>query len=851
MTSFDGPKKLKLGPEDSLFSRNSFLIVHNGTEYSVNPVVFLQYSTSFIDKFKSDANRIVVNDIFEEPTFEAFVRCCQRQEVTLTGPELVNLLIVAEEWDAKTLISKIEALIKKTLYPNDVLTMYSRLIDTPYPLDRLERMMSANLDEYMNDPLFPKLPMNVIQRVIKNATVKISAIKVVKLCYAISLVHGIEAITIIASNTFDGCTIEEVDQLSDLFRQCPYEGFAAVFEAIGRCIRQIISPGSENSQFVNLWTLAENGTGEDAYTFFIYIQKEEGQEPKSETAAMFLKLAAERGQPVAMYEWGKYLLKIAQTQDEHQSAIEYLVHAAARDYQPARAALRPYIPLAQVPRNNRQYAYQCLSLQIFLMNMNPHNMVQTCQALSLLPFAEDTPGITIIADNILRAVQVRQRYIDLFAELVQSLIQESTTSNALAELKQILFTKIFVALCNPDPKMKQFTYTRFLYLCRNHEVYTNDELSESIAEFIRGRPQFIKSSMMLFYWFAPIIDREDEAFTLMTQSLDEFRGGLGNLDPTIVSFKKEFKACLKDANWQRFYDKRAEFKPFNKLNEALMYDDIKTFERMIQPQDFDIDQKIENDCFDLNMPNTDMISLIQYAALQGSRNCFMALIQAGAEFLKTDDTTSAVCAIAGQNFFIMNFTLGETGKLQEELFRTAAKFDNMYALAYLLQANCDVNCCDEKQLTAFHSAVIRGHLDVVKFLVSVDNIDVNALDMNKAYPLHYAVWNDDVDIITFLVSCHGVDLNIAGANGRTPLHEAVKSGFLDVLQILAGGYGININCEDDQGITPFHLAAKRGHDTIVQFLKNCPGIDLECRTKQDETAADLAKTKEIRDMITN
>lgn len=849
--SADEKKKLKLGKEDSIFNHDSFLIVHNGTEYTVNPVIFIQYSRYFTTHFQTDSNRIVCSDVFLEPTFEAFVRCCQREEIQLTGPELVNLLIVAEEWQAPTLIAKIEALIKATLYPNDVLTMYSRLIDTPYPLDRLEAMMSANLDEYMNDPLFPKLPMKVIQKVIRNATTSINAIKIVKLCYAIAQVHGIEALTIIASNTFDNVTIEEVDQLSDIFRQCPYDGFAAVFDAIGRCIRQIISPGSENSQFVTLWTQAENGSGEDAYSFFIYIQKEEGQEPKSETAAMFLKLAAERGHPVAMYEWGKYLLKIAQTQEEHQAAIEYLIHSAGRDYQPARAALRPYLPLQQVPRNNRHYAYQCLSLQIFLMNLNNLNLMQTAQALSLLQFATTETGINILADNILRAVEVRQRNIELYGELVQQLIQESTTENSLADLKQVLFTKIIITLCNPDPKFKQFTYTRFLYVCRNHEVFTNNELEESICEFIRGRPQFIKSSMMLFYWFAPIINKEDESFTLMAQKLEEFRGGLGNLDPTIISFKKDFKRCMHDGNWQRFTESRNNYLPYNKINIALLTDNITDFERIISPADFDLNQKIENDCFDLGIPNTEQISLIQYAALQGSSNCFMALVQAGAEFLSDTDNTSAVCAIAGQNFFIMNFTLGSQGALREELFRTAAKFDNMYALAYILQSGCNVNCADEKGYTAMHSAVIRSHLDCVKFLTTVDDIDVNLLDNNKASPLHYAVWNDDLNIVTFLVSCHGVDLNIAGANSRTPLHEAVKNGYLDVLQILANGYGININCEDDDGVTPFHLAAKRGHDSIVQFLKNCPGIDLDCRTKDNETAADLAKTKEIKDMITN
>ena len=309
-------KRLRLNKEDSLFNNDSFLIVHNGTEYTVNPVIFIQYSRYFTANFQSDSNRIEVNDVFEEKTFEAFVRCCQREEITLTGPELVNLLIVAEKWQSPTLVNKIEDLIRTTLFPNDVLTMYHKLVDTQYPLDRLEKMMSQGLPEYIDDKEFPNLPMNVIHRVIKNSASTISAIKVVKLCYEISLVHGIEAITIISSDTFDNVTINEVDELSDLFRQCPFQGFSAIFDSIGRCIRQIISPGNEHSQFVTLWSAAENGTCEDAYSFFIYIQKEENVEPKCETAAVFLQIAAERGHPSAMYEWGRYQIKLAQTQLE-------------------------------------------------------------------------------------------------------------------------------------------------------------------------------------------------------------------------------------------------------------------------------------------------------------------------------------------------------------------------------------------------------------------------------------------------------------------------------------------------------------------------------------------------------
>lgn len=837
-------KKIQLDKkQDALFNPDEFLIIHRDVIYKVNPLVFIRFSKRFINEFSDNTSGLKDTSDFPEATFSQFVDCCQGKEVTLRGKELVNLLVIAADWKADTLVDKIEKLIREQLSPNDILDMYSRLTKDPFPLGRLETIISNNISDYLDNPLFPRLPLDVIRRILSNAP-KLSAYKVVKLCFALAEFHGMEAITIISSKTFDNVdSVEEVKQLSDLFGECRYDGFSSIFKSIGRCIDQIISPEVKKSQFDDLWLKAEYGSAKDAYDFFTFIQKEEDQEPKSESAAMFLKLSADRGYPQGCYEWGKYLLRISRSQFEHQSAIEYLIHAAARGHQKARAALRPYIGLSQISRNNRQSAYESLSLQIYLMNMTSENSETTSMAISSFPFTKSEEGVSIITDNILKALLVRQRNIKIYANLIRYLMDRSTEENRLSYVKRSLFTKIIVALCIPEPRIKQFVYTRFLYVCFEGGVFTDEELSKNISDFIVKRPQFIKSSLLLFYWFAPLITNSD-AYTLVTTQLIEFKGGMGNLDQIIVQFKSELEECVNSKNWNNFYQKRKVYTRYNRINEILLNDDVLEIENIKE-----IDQVIENDCFDLDNEGLENLTLVQYAAIQGSINCFMALIQRGAKFLQDDTNKSSICAIAGQCFFIMNFCFGLEGSIRDELFRASARFDNIYALSIFLQIGVDVNSRDEKKLTAIHNAVLKGNIDAVKFLLTVDDVDANARDINLASPLHYAVWNDDTEIAKILVSCHGVDPNIKGSNNRTPLHEAVKNGFVEMLMILTSSYGININCEDVDGITPFHLSAKRGHEQIVRFLANLPDIDLECRTKKNETAADIAKTKEIKELI--
>ena len=65
-----------------------------------------------------------------------------------------------------------------------------------------------------------------------------------------------------------------------------------------------------------------------------------------------------------------------------------------------------------------------------------------------------------------------------------------------------------------------------------------------------------------------------------------------------------------------------------------------------------------------------------------------------------------------------------------------------------------------------HAACKGGHTDIVRLLLSHDDIDASiaATDDGKT-PLHVACDNDHTDIVSLIISHDGVDINLADSSG--------------------------------------------------------------------------------------
>ncbi|KAF0692453.1 Aste57867_16482 [Aphanomyces stellatus] len=110
-----------------------------------------------------------------------------------------------------------------------------------------------------------------------------------------------------------------------------------------------------------------------------------------------------------------------------------------------------------------------------------------------------------------------------------------------------------------------------------------------------------------------------------------------------------------------------------------------------------------------------------------------------------------------------------------------------------------------------------------------------------------AGFDGDVDTIKALFE-KGFHLESEDGHKHTALSEAACQGHTDMLAFLLS-LGANPNTANDTGRSPLYRASYNGHGAAVTQLLNA-GADPRLTTKQGERPYDVAKNKDIADMLT-
>lgn len=98
----------------------------------------------------------------------------------------------------------------------------------------------------------------------------------------------------------------------------------------------------------------------------------------------------------------------------------------------------------------------------------------------------------------------------------------------------------------------------------------------------------------------------------------------------------------------------------------------------------------------------------------------------------------------------------------------------------LAQGGCDVNQRGSEGETALHWAADKGHLPVLRLLLS-QGADINATDADGLSPLHYAALAEQREAAEVLAAAPGVRLDLRSGDGETaadvapPAWEAILS----------------------------------------------------------------------------
>ena len=103
--------------------------------------------------------------------------------------------------------------------------------------------------------------------------------------------------------------------------------------------------------------------------------------------------------------------------------------------------------------------------------------------------------------------------------------------------------------------------------------------------------------------------------------------------------------------------------------------------------------------------------------------------------------------------------------------------------------------------------------------------------------------------IKLLLSQPVVEVNRQTSNGDTALILSSIQGHADCVALLLNAPSVDVNVQNKFGNTALLTAAAQGHAECTRLLLKMPGINLLLMTKKGQDAMALAKTEEIKLML--
>ena len=167
----------------------------------------------------------------------------------------------------------------------------------------------------------------------------------------------------------------------------------------------------------------------------------------------------------------------------------------------------------------------------------------------------------------------------------------------------------------------------------------------------------------------------------------------------------------------------------------------------------------------------------------------------------------------------------------------AACLRGHYNIVCYLVEEChySITFSDEKGNLPLHSASAGGNLNIVKYLIEECLCDPMCLQHEFQWaPLHFAASKGHLPLAKYLIEQYTCDPMCHTKTGHAPLHFAAQNGHFDSLKYLIEECKCDPMCLSKKGQAPLHLASQNGHfDTVKYLIEECQ-CDPMC-LEDDET----------------
>jgi hypothetical protein len=117
----------------------------------------------------------------------------------------------------------------------------------------------------------------------------------------------------------------------------------------------------------------------------------------------------------------------------------------------------------------------------------------------------------------------------------------------------------------------------------------------------------------------------------------------------------------------------------------------------------------------------------------------------------------------------------------------AVREGDLKTLQRLYEAGADLDCCSRFGQHALHIACLRGHLDIVEFLINEANVPVTVVDEMGRTPFHDACWSSSLnfEIIELMIRIAPEEMLFPDKRGHTPFDYTRQKDWEEWMKFLS------------------------------------------------------------------
>lgn len=235
--------------------------------------------------------------------------------------------------------------------------------------------------------------------------------------------------------------------------------------------------------------------------------------------------------------------------------------------------------------------------------------------------------------------------------------------------------------------------------------------------------------------------------------------------------------------------------------------------------------------YDVNIQDELGKSLLHYAVLGSSIDVVNELIKKGVkiDLLDNENETAFFDCARKAKFEIAKILINNSTDLNisnlnnETSFHLASAKGDKKFIQLLVENGINTNTKTITNKLPIHYAILAGQIDVIKYLLKINNQSFLLLDENNNSLLHYAAQTTNDLMIYFLIS-EGLNPNLLNNKYETPLFNAIRFGTKETVNALLSNdaYIDLVNINQETAIDYCHIYERYDIETLLTNFMMLP-----------------------------